>query len=509
MRGAWVREAAGWVAALGISIAVAAQVAASARSDLLFRDGDSLVVAMFARSVLEGRPLDWAMSSVLFLPESGVFAGLSAVLDTDLGGLLAVNAVVNLLALFGALRLAAGRRRDGAAPVAWSLAALAVFGLVAVTETSASRDALELASLQLTTTYYSATVVGVIAVVGVLRRAADRTSGVLGAAAAVAVISAVSTLTNPLFAAWATVPLAVILLVATLLVAALRGAALRGAARSRTLLLLGALVVGTAIGFAARIPFAAWIANTGAGYAQPDRWAESVQYYGGLLADRLATPLGLAGTLVIVALLALAAARTVRAESAGARLVAISAWLLPLLVVIGAVALGTHAARYLQPVVFAPMLALVASPRALRVPRPVVRAVTAAAAVLILAAGAVGVPRLAAAAHRPDADLDCVTDWVDASGRTGAGQFWTVRLPKAHLDDPTRLVQVDHRLNGYAWLVDRADFAVGEVSFLVEDAQTVPWELPVATVPEDVVTCGRYRILDFGTARLPLGPAHS
>lgn len=499
MRGAWVREAAGWVAALGISIAVAAQVATSARSDLLFRDGDSLIVAMFARSVLEGRPLDWAMSSVLFLPESGVFAGLSAVLRTDLGGLLAVNAVVNLFALFGALRLGAGRRRDGTAPVAWSLVALAGFGLVAVTETSASRDTLELASLQLTTTYYSATVVGVLAVVGVLRRSVDRTSGVPGAVVAVAVISAVSTLTNPLFAAWATVPLAVILLVA----------ALRGAARTRMLMLLGALVAGTAIGFAARIPFAAWIANTGAGYAQPDRWAESVQYYGGLFADRLATPLGIAGTLVVVALLALAAVRTVRAESAGARLVATSAWLLPLLVVIGAVALGTHAARYLQPVVFAPMLALVASPRALRAPRPVVRAATAAAAVLILAAGAVGVPRLAAAAHRPDADLRCVTDWVEASGRTGAGQFWTVRLPKAHLDDPARLVQVDHRLNGYAWLVDRADFAVGEVSFLVEDTQTVPWELPVAAVPERVVTCGRYRILDFGTPRLPLGPAHS
>ena len=70
-------------------------------------------------------------------------------------------------------------------------------------------------------------------------------------------------------------------------------------------------------------------------------------------------------------------------------------------------------------------------------------------------------------------------------------------------------MQVDHRLNAYAWLVNRTDFAVGEVSFLVEDSQTVQWDLPVSAVPDEVVDCGRYSILDFGDATLPLGPAHS
>ena len=125
MRRVWVRELAGWLGALGIAMLVSAQVAGSARSELLFRDGDSLIVAMFARSVLAGGPQDWAMSSVLFLPESTVFAGLDVLLPLDVNDLLAVNAVVNLLALYGALRFAAGRRRDGQAPVAWSLIGLA------------------------------------------------------------------------------------------------------------------------------------------------------------------------------------------------------------------------------------------------------------------------------------------------------------------------------------------------------------------------------------------------
>ncbi|MBO9627286.1 MAG: hypothetical protein J7484_13055 [Microbacterium sp.] len=501
MRRAWVRETAGWAAALGISLAVAAQVAASARSELLFRDGDSLVVAMFVRSVLSGQPLDWAMSSVLFVPESVVLGGIDALTGADLGTLLAVNAVVNLLAVYGALRMAAGRRSDGAAPAGWALVGLAVFGLISVTETSASRDALELASLQLTTTYYSATVVGVIVAIGLVRRALDRTDLRIGYGPVLGLIAvaAISTLSNPLFGVWATVPLGLLLAVTSF----------RAERRTQTLVLLSALVGGTALGAVARIPFAAWIANTGAGYAQPDRWAASLQYYGELLTDRLSTPLGILGTSITVALLALATVRTVRAATRGARFVAASAWVLPLLVVFGAIALGTHAARYLQPVVFAPVLALVAAPRALRLPRAVLRTATAVVAVVLLVGGALGIPRLAAAAHRPDADLTCVTEWVDSSGRTGAGQFWTVRLPKAHLADPSQLVQVDHQLNGYAWLVNRTDLDVGSVSFLLEDAQTVPWQLPVSAVPDEVIECGRYRILDFGAQRLPLGPAHS
>ncbi|MCK2035123.1 hypothetical protein KZC51_03145 [Microbacterium sp. SSW1-49] len=492
-----VRELAGWLTALAIALIVTGQVAASGRSELLFRDGDSLVVALFAQSWLTGTPAHWAMSSVLFLPEAAVFAGLDAALPFDVNGVLAANAVVNLLALYGALRLVAGRRRDDGAPVAWALIGLAVFGALAMTETSSSRDALELASLLLTTTYYSATVIAVVLTIGLIRRFLVRQRQGTGLLVALAAVAALSTLSNPLFAVWATVPLTVVL-------AAL---ALRSSARSQMLLPLGVLIGGTALGFVGRIPFAAWIANTGAGYAQPELWAQSIGYYTGLLADRLSTPLGVVGTLLTAALLAGAVIRSARSRDPSERLVALAAWVIPVLVVLGAIALGTHAARYLQPLAFAPVLALVAAPRALVIPHP--RPLIAIGAALLLAASAFSVPRLASTVHTPDADLTCVTDWVDASGRTGAGQFWTVRLPKLHLADPAQLVQVDHRLNGYAWLVNRTDLDVGAVSFLVEDAQTVAWQLPLDVMPEEVIDCGRYRIVDFGSMSLPLGPPHS
>ncbi|MGA7148373.1 MAG: hypothetical protein WBX17_07805, partial [Microbacterium sp.] len=231
---------------------------------------------------------------------------------------------------------------------------------------------------------------------------------------------------------------------------------------------------------------------------------------------------------------AAAAALLARRREVGGFVVAAFGWVAPLLVVVGAIVLGTHAARYLQPIAFAPVLGLVVLPPVLRplvLPRAARAVVAASAVVALVLAAAVGVPRITSSATTPDADLDCLVAWTDASGRTGAGQFWTVRLPKAHVADPRSLVQVDHQLRGYAWLVNRTDFAGGEVTFLVLDAQSVPFELPggasvrVPTPspgaadaspgasgrvgPAELVACGRYTIADFGERALPLGPQRS
>lgn len=501
MRGNRSRELGGWLGALLLATATAAQVASTERAELLFRDGDSLVVALLVRSITEGQPFDWAMSSVLFIPETlafGMLWMLSRPFDLGVDIVLAAAGALNLVGLYGGIRLAAGRRRDGAAPVAWSLVALAAFCLIAATETSSSRDALELASLQLTTTYYAATVVAVAVSVGIVRRAFDRSGSGRSQPAWLAAVASASVLSNPLFVAWATVPLAAILGVA----------AVYPTSRRKAVLLLAWLLGGTVVGLLARIPLSPWIANSGTGYAQPGQWPESARYYGDLLAQRLSNPLGVTAAFLVAALLVLAIRQALRAQDAGARVVAASAFVLPLLVTIGAIALGTHAARYLEPALFAPVLALVASPRIMRVSRRAATVLTATVTGVLVVGAGLSVPRIVAAAQHPDPDLTCVTDWVTESGRTGGGQFWTVRLPKLHLDDPSQLVQVDHRLSAYAWLVNRSDFAAGAVTFLIEDAHSTPWQLGSNAVPTETVSCGRYTIHDFAPATLPLGPQH-
>lgn len=502
MRHAWVRELSGWAAASLLAIIAVAQIASTERSELLFRDGDSLVVALLVRSLADGEPFDWTMSSVLFVPEAVVFAVLwmlGNLLSLDVTVVLAINAVVNLVALYGAVRLAAGRRRGGHAPVAWSVIALASFCLVAVTETTSARESLELASLLTTTTYYSATVIAVVLSVGIVRRAFDRPAPARKLAAWLAVVAGISVLTNPMYAVWAAVPLGVVLGVSAVYVAS----------RQRALHLLGWLFAGTAIGFLARIPFSEFIAEDGSAYIQPALWPESARYYAGLLAERLSSPFGVMGTLILAALLVIALVQTFRAADAGARVVAASAWLLPLLVTIGAVAVGTHAARYLEPVAFAPILGLVASSRVARVSRRSVTAITAAVSTVLVVGAGLSAVRVGAVAQHPNADLRCVDEWVSASGQTGAGQFWTVRLPKLHLTDSSQLVQVDHQLTADSWLTNSADFTVGEVTFLIEDAQSVPWELGTNALPTSVIACGQYTIYDFSPLALPLDPPRS
>jgi len=219
------------------------------------------------------------------------------------------------------------------------------------------------------------------------------------------------------------------------------------------------------------------------------------------------------------------------------------AWFTPLAITIGFVALGTGAARYLQPWAFAPVLALLlltgdAAPRtassaadppagvgapgpaAATVPGSTVgvhpRArlplgIAAGAAAVGLVAGIAVAPAAARAATTEDPSLACAVHWVDRAHRVGGGQFWSVRAVKAHAARPGDLVQVDYLLGGYAWLVNRADFAHPALSYLIVDAQSIPYRLPAAdaALVPDRVSCGRFTILDYGRARLRIGVARS
>lgn len=481
------REAIAAVAALALGLIVVARLAASDRGVLLLSDGDSLITVLVARSLQSGEPQDWAMSSVLFIPEIAVYSVLS-LLGLPIMATLVLNALVNLLAFYAALRFVT-RSADAA------LAGLAGFSVLALLEHSASRESLEIASLLATTTYYSSTVIGVLLTIGLLTRRGRVPLAVLGA------VALVCTITNPIYLAWAVVPLCLLLLVPRVVPWQGRLAA------------VGVLAGGAGLGLLVRIPLAPWIANTGAGYVQPSNWIESLSYYGDLVAGRVQDAAGVVAVLVWGILLVLAMVLTIVAARRGEWMLAqlaTVAWAVPVMTVVGAIALGTHAARYLQPAVFLPPLALAVLVALLGpAPRLVLPAVAAGLSVI----AAVCLPPLVQSASRqhPNADVACVTDWVEQSGRVGAGQFWAVRAPKAYAADPAQLVQVDLQLNAYAWLVNREDFAVGEVSFLLNGPESFPFELPaeLSTATMETVRCGVYTITDFRRPIVTLGPPHS
>ncbi|MFJ6652802.1 hypothetical protein ACIQLJ_08415 [Microbacterium sp. NPDC091313] len=497
----WRTEAAGWVAAAAISLGVAG-IVASVSSNLLFTDGDSLIVAMVVRSMALGQAQDWAMSPVLFLPEIAVYALLS-LLGLGLRATIVLNAVVNLLALYGALRIVAGRARPGRAPITGSLVAFGLAGVLALLEGSAQRDGAQFMTLFLTTTYYSATVIAVLLAVGICRRVLEGARAV-PAAAVLAVVAAVSVLSNPLFAVWAVLPVGAVLAILVVV----RRIAWRPAAW-----LVGALVVGSGVGYLGRGAFAGTIVAQSDNYFRIGQFDRSAAAYGQALDAMASTWHGALWVAVVVVLWVVAgagAALAWRRRDAGLLAVTGVATLGPLIVTAGAFALGTDAIRYLQPWLFLPLGAAAALLAVVFVPtrRGVRRVLAGGAAVVVVGSVVVGAPSAVSAASAVNRDLSCVDTWVQDSGRTGAGQFWTVRAPKANLADPTRLIQVDHTLRVYTWLTNRTDAEGAQVTFLVQDAQSPAFQLPdgLTTADATAVACGRYTIYDFGDRVLPLGP---
>lgn len=520
------------------------------RSWLLFYDSDSVLPALIHGSLAAGQPQDWAMSSVLFIPELAVYLGLAA-LGLSVKATFILNAIVNLIAVYLSFRFVAGcvmPCRPRWSRIAGALLATAAVTAFVLLDSTANRNSLELVSLLATTTYYSATVVAMILTVGIVGRILSprqprRISWV--PVVVLFLIAALSAMTDPLYLVWSAVPVAIVVAAACLL---------RVASLVNGALVIGSVGVGIVGGLLLRIPLAPWITVSGASYAQPDLFARSFQYYATLLRMRLETVPGALSIVLVLAIIAVNVAifvRMLKHRNTAGVLVAGFGWMTPVIVTVGAILLGTNAARYLEPDFFAPLAGLCVvpailghkHPRALaagrvssgrwlvhreiadrepadreiagREPasRKMLSPLLVLASVVVLAASVltamvVAIPRLSAAANSIDPDVRCVDQWVTASGEIGVGEYWTIRAPKAYLADPARLVQVNGDLDAYAWLVNRADFGATRASFAVVSAADPPLEIPAArraTVTQ-VTHCGRYTIVDYGHSALPIGP---
>lgn len=495
----WWQEIAGWATALCLGILLIAHVM---RVDpaLLFTDGDSVLPVLMYRSLVAGEPQDWALSPVLFVPESAVFTLLS-LFGMPSQTTLALNALVNLLVVYGAFRLIAGRRSPGRRPVLAAVAAFAALVALGLLEEGRVAGGFSLVSMLLTTTYYSATVVGALLLVGLVRRVWERPRSAVPLLTSALAVSAVSTLTNPLFLLWAAVPVVVVAIVLALL---------RRVTPRDAVSVAAAVVLGAAAGYLGRSFFSGTIVAQPGNYL---RWFDigpAAAETASLLSETAASPAGVVRIAIVLSLAALTVVLAVRALRADMRadvstqvFVLLVAVLAPVLTTAAMLVVGSSTDRYLQPWVFLPPLALLVAVELLPPIIPGRRVQTVAGVVgvagLTVAAGVMTVTTANDVAQ--DDDLRCVVEWVDVSGRTGAGPYWAVRAPKAYAADPSRLLQVDDRLQFYAWLVNRSDRArADEVTFLIEGPRQAPFLLPPAlrSVEPQRVACGVYTIVDYG-----------
>lgn len=473
---------------------------------MLYDDGDSLLPVLVIKSLQAGEAQDWAMSPVLFLPELVIYGALS-VLGWTIRETLSANAVVNFVLLYAALRVVSGRRNDGnREPVIAALVGFGAFCVLAVLDASADRSGFALAFELAMTTHYSATLLAAVLAVGLVRRAMAHRVHTTVLLLGLSLLSGVSALTNPLYVVWLVLPTSAVLVLLT----ALQRISIRRSSR-----LVVVLTVGSLLGLLLRLPLSPWIVADGKDYVRIDRWATALGFYAEQLVATTSTVTGAISFGVVLGLwlasgaTALLGIRSRRLEIA---FLGVCGFVAPLIAFAGLVATGTEAARYMQPWAFFPVVALTAAVVGwIRWPNAKQPNILAAAAACMLALTAlISLPRAAVVATAVDEDLRCVVQWIDLSQRTGAGQFWSARAPKAYARDQQHVIQVDHRLNVYTWLTNRADRHNAVVTYLVTDNRSQPFDYPIG-VSESTATqidCGRYTILDFYPLSLPLGPSH-
>lgn len=505
------QEALGALVAIALAVIALRHVVATARVALLWYDGDSVLLPLVERSIQLGQPFEWAMSPALFFfPELPVYLLCSLVTATPQQAL-ALNGVLVLLAVYALVRAAANELMPAArrsARIAVSAVALGFVTLLVLTESSATATSLELASLLLTTTYYYGAVLAMLGTAVLVLRAVRVGRASVPVLVVLGLVAACTTASNPLYVPWSGAPVVI-----TLVLLALA----RRLPWRPVLLLAGTVTLGSVVGYLLRIPLRPFVSLDPSTYVQPSRAAPTLGFFAALTDDRAASAAGDAGLLLLFVGVLLSVGGTVWAWRVRTSRTVLVAAALPLVTVaavsIGVVVAGSETPRYLEPVVTAPLLALVAvaelartAVRRTRVHRPRrgIRAVLALAAAGVLLAGVATTPgtvrAVAQARYDPAA---CLDRWAAGRHVVGVGQFWTVRPLATYASTNVQLLQVRDTFQTYPWLVDLGAYRDAAPTFVVIGSGDV-WTTAVEDSlgsPAAITHCTGFDVYDYaGTA---------
>ncbi|MBF4605151.1 hypothetical protein [Curtobacterium sp. VKM Ac-2884] len=505
--GAIGREALGALVALALAVIALRHVVATERVALLWYDGDSVLLPLVHRSMQLGQPFEWAMSPALFFfPELPVYLLCALVTGTPQQAL-ALNGVLVLLAVYALVRAAANELMPSAgraARITVSAVSVAFVTLLVLTESSGTATSLELASLLLTTTYYYGVVLAMLGTAVLVLRAVRVGRASVVVLVVLGLVALCTTASNPLYVPWSAAPVVVTLV----LLAAVRRVGWRPA-----LLLSGTVTVGSLLGYLVRIPLQPFVSLDPSTYVQPSRAVETLQFFAALTDVRAGTAAGDAGLFLMFVGVLVTVGGTVWAWRVRTARTVLVATALPLVTVvaasIGVVLVGSETPRYLEPVVTAPLLALVAvaeltrtAVRRTRVHRPFrgVRATVAIAAVAVLAAGVATAPSTAhAVATARYSPSSCLDRWADGRSVTGVGQFWTVRPLATYSATNVQLLQVRDTFDTYPWLVDLGAYRDADPTFVVVGSHDL-WTTAVEDslgAPATITHCTGFDVYDY------------
>ena len=505
-------DATGLLVVVALALLAVTHISLTARGDLLYFNGDSVLPEIFIRSLAAGEHFRWMMSPVLFFaPELPVYAVVSTVTASAKSAMF-FSAIASLVLLYAVLRVLAKATFPALSTARQVVLALVPFVFVVactLTESSGLTGTLELVSLILPGTYYygsilamGATLAGAVLAIDPGTRSPRRSALVLSF---LFVVSTVSTASNPLYAMWVVAPLAAV----TLLLLLLHRVRWTNAA-----LLVVAVGVGVGFGLALRIPLSRFMTHTASSYFNYSQMGASVSFYFESFRERMDSEAGRLELLMLtVALIAIGASlvHAIKNRDVRGSLLLAFGILTVISTTIGAVVVGSVAPRYLMPMYFAPTFALVAATaialerfHAVEYIRQHARKSTLAVTATVLAAVllVVVIPtgrKAAAIVAEPYRPATCLSDWIDGRDISGVGQFWAIRTLLAYGNDTIDLKQVYQNLYVYPWLVNLASYEQAEITYVVSDA-TSQWPIALDAMvgpAAAVIDCGSFIIFDY------------
>lgn len=524
-------EAAGLLLVLSATLLVLGRLSSTPWWSYLLSDGDSLALPLLVQSVERGEPFQWVMTSqLLVFPElplyllSLVLAGGGAV------GALVVNAFVNVAVLHLSVRWLAARVLAGR-PQLWRVGAATVAtGIVVLLSATEGRGLINagaFASGILLTTYYSGVALAAVLALALMAEASGgfdpaRPPRPLRTALALlglAIVSAATTLSNPLFALQFTAP-AVVSLLAVLI--------LRRMSWRRVLLISAVLVASAGIGYVARGALARFVAVDAATYLHIERAGTAVDGFILQMRDVGSTRLGKLEILIVVLLLlaacltlVLAVATQVRPESPwsvadSSVVIATFVLVASASLLVGQVITGSLVSRYLLPLAVFPALMVLPAAQEWIPPRIAARfrmlrpwrigsaargGLAVAVALVVVGAVVVAGPavRTAAAEAGSTPERACLESWIGDREVSGVGSFWSTRPLELYGGDRVDVQQVNFDFTAQLWMNNAASYQGTTFSYVLADREPDWAALALGHLgePASITACPTFDVYDY------------
>lgn len=489
-------------------------------------NGDSVLLPLIQQSIAAGEPFRWVFSSQLFIfPEWPLYV-VSALVGGSIRGALLVNAVLNLVLLYGLFRLIArwsGNRPSGPlTQILCAVGAAAVYVVLVLLEPNPAINGTTVATLYLITTYYYGTVVVLLALIAVQLWFSRRFDSPVRLswryavfAVLVVALAGLAATSNPLLLLQFVAPFVVLVVVLAFVNRMRWGSAA---------LIAAPYLLAVVVSLVGRKLLQSFVSADIGRYLVFDQIPASIRLLKGTVIGYLSFTRGTIELAIIVAAVLFSLVMFIRALYFVSRperadrartldlvvygFVTISSAAL----VVGFIATGANTTRYFLPLYIVPLVGLMKGaldlvgvlagrrfawwPRA-RVVGGVGLAVIAAMAVVF--ASTVSVRSAERVASGDDYTYeDCLDAFTAQTGASGVGSFWTTRQLQLYGDHKGEILQVGPDFTVFPWMINLESYEGVDFSFVVvNDDPSREAARQTLGEPGRIVSCSMYDIYDY------------